>query len=287
MRITKKHGYYYLQFSYKKDGKVITKEKYIGKKIPNNIEQIKEKFLRQIQGKTLFKKFDKIKQNFKKEWKKYPKSIKEKTKKELIINFTYNTNAIEGSTITLEETEELLTRKISPNKPLSDIQETLNHAKIFDNILENKYKELSLDLIKKWHKELFYESKPDIAGEIRHYLVRVGDYICPDWKDLSELLKEFFKWYNKNKDILHPVELAAKAHFRFVRIHPFGDGNGRISRLIMNFILNKNNYPILIIEHKKRISYYKALRKADKKNSEWEFLKYLYRRYLANYKKYL
>ena len=98
-------------------------------------------------------------------------------------------------------------------------------------------------------------------------------------------MEDFFKWYNKNK--IHPVELAAKAHYKFVKIHPFGDGNGRISRLIMNFILSKYKYPILIIEYKKRPSYYKSLRKADKKKSGGEFLKYFYRRYLNNYKQYL
>lgn len=286
MNIIKKHGYYYLQISYKKNRKTITKEKYLGKKIPKNIEQIKEDFLRKIQGETIFKKFEKIKENYKKEWKKYPESIKKKIKNSLIINFTYNTNAIEGSTITLDETKELIEKKISPNKPIRDIQETLNHAALFNEILEGKYKELSLNLINKWHEQIFKDSKPDIAGKIRDYLVRAGTYVAPDWQDLDNLLKEFFTWYDKNKLKLHPVELAAKANYRFVKIHPFGDGNGRISRLIMNFILIKYKYPILTIEYKKRISYYKALRRADEK-SEWEFIKYSYRRYLSNYKMYL
>tara|TARA_B100001971_G_C18176995_1_gene530495 strand:- start:181 stop:1050 length:870 start_codon:yes stop_codon:yes gene_type:complete len=287
MNIVKKNGYYHLQFTFKKEGKTVSKEKYLGKSIPKNIEQIKEEFLRKVQGETLFRKLDKIKENYQKEWKRYPESIKKKIKEELTISFTYNTNAIEGSTITLEETRELIERKISPNKPIGDVQETVNHAKIFSGIMEDKYKELSLNLIKQWHKDIFKASKSDIAGKIRDYLVKVGGHIFPDWQDLPKLLKDLFNWYENEKDKLHPIELAAKAHYRFVTIHPFGDGNGRISRLIMDYILIKNKFPILIIEYKKRASYYKALKKAQKNKSEWEFLKYFYRRYLSYHKGYL
>ena len=131
MKIVKRKEYYYIQFVYKKDGKAVCKEKYLGKSIPKDIEKIKEEFLKKIQGETLFKKFNKIKENYQKEWEKYPESIKKKIKDELIIEFTYNTNAIEGSTITLNETKELIEKKISPNRPLRDIQETLKHAKVY------------------------------------------------------------------------------------------------------------------------------------------------------------
>ena len=141
----------------------------------------------------------------------------------------------------------------------------------------------------KWHLDVFKESKPDMAGIYREYLVKVGNYLCPDWQDIPQLMKDFIKWYNKEKKrspSIHPVELAAKAHYRFVKIHPFGDGNGRITRLIMNFILHKHGFPILIIEYKKRQSYYHALNQADKK-TEWEFLKYIYKRFLKWNKEYL
>ena len=105
----------------------------------------------------------------------------------------------------------------------------------------------------KWHKELFSDTKLDIAGKLRDYLVKVGTYTAPDWQDLGKLLRDFFDWYNKNKATMNPVELAARAHFKFEKIHPFGDGNGRIGRLITVNILKKNRYPLLIIEYKKRI----------------------------------
>jgi len=82
------------------------------------------------------------------------------------------------------------------------------------------------------------------------------------------------------------VELAALAHYKFVKIHPFGDGNGRICRLITNFILYKKGFPLMVIEYKNRTSYYKALRKSDKEG-ETIFVRYFVRRFLAQYKIYL
>lgn len=284
MEITKKRGYYYLRHSYRKGNKVITKEKYIGKVIPQDIEKIRSEFLKETK-KELYNKLNRIKNNFKKEWKKYPHSVKRELLIDFSVNFTYNTNAIEGSTITKEETDEIIKRKIAPNKPINDVQETINHSKVFLEMLNEK-RDLSLDLILKWHKNIFEQSKPDIAGKFRDYNVRVGDYRCPDWQDVKSLIKDFFIWFNKNKNNKQQVEFAAEAHYKFIRIHPFGDGNGRIARLIANFILYKNHFPLMVIDYKNRKSYYKALKKADKKG-ENEFVKYFSRRYLSRYKRYL
>jgi Fic family protein len=280
MELTKKEGYYYLKHSYRKGNRIITKEKYIGKEIPKDIEARKQSFLLETK-KELYSKLNRIRKEYKKEWKTYPPSVKKEILIDLSIDFTYNTNAIEGSTITKEETEDIIRRKLAPNKLIRDIQETINHAKMFLEMLNEK-KDLSLSLILKWHKKIFSDSKPDIAGELRGYNVRVGDYICPDWQDVASLMAEFFEWYNKNKNKEHPVELAAMVHYKFVRIHPFGDGNGRISRLMANFVLRKHRFPLLIIEYKKRGAYYKALRKG-----EYGFVNYFARRYLSSHKKYL
>jgi len=281
MIIVKKKNFYYLKHSFRKDKKVVTREKYLGKEIPENIEEIKETFLQKCRQEGLFKKLKAIREGFQKEWKKYPESIKKKILIDLSIEFTYNTNAIEGSTITLDETENLIKRKIAPHKPLKDVQETVKHSKVFFGSLNEK-NSLLLRILLKWHKELFEETKPDIAGKVRDYLVRVGHYVAPDWQDLPKLLKEFFEWYHKNKNLLNPVELAARAHYKFEQIHPFGDGNGRVGRLIIAYILKKNKYPLVIIEYKKRKSYYHALAK-----SENDFVDYFMRRYLNFHKKYL
>ena len=187
MKVVKHKNYYYLAHSFRADGKVIHREKYLGKKLPKNLEGIKETFLRGCMQ-TTFKKLDVIRKNFRIEWKKYPESIKKDILIDLSISFTYNTNAIEGSTITLHETEDIIKRKISPNKPLRDVQETINHSKIFFKAINEKSK-LSADLLLRWHKEIFSDTKPDIAGRFRDYLVRVGNYRAPDWQDVNRLIK--------------------------------------------------------------------------------------------------
>ncbi|MBI2523571.1 Fic family protein [Candidatus Woesearchaeota archaeon] len=281
MNLVKRKNYYYLSYSFRSKGRVIHRERYIGKEIPENIEAIKEKFLRECMREDLFKKLNKIKKNFQKEWVHYPDSIKKEILIDFSIEFTYNTNAIEGSTLTLEETEYIIKRKISPNKPLRDVQETINHSKVFFDMLNEK-EELSYKKLLQWHKEIFCDTKLDIAGKIRDYLVKIGDYIAPDWQDLDKLIRGFFKWHADNKKTINAVEFAARAHYKFEKIHPFGDGNGRIGRLIIAYILRKSNYPILIIEYKKRKQYYHALNK-----DENYFVNYFIRRYLKAHKKYL
>jgi Fic family protein len=268
--------YFYLQYSFRKGSKVMTREKYLGKEIPKDIEKIKKKIKGELNQK-LFSKLEKIKKNFTEEWKKYPKSVKEKLKEEISIAFTYNTNAIEGSTITLEETEEIIHHKISVNKPLRDVKETEAHSEVFLEMLDKKEK-ISNNIILKWHDQIFKQTKPDIAGKYRDYLVRVKGYLAPDWQDVEKLMKKLVKFINNEKT--NPVELSAIAHYRFEKIHPFGDGNGRIGRLITNHILWNSGYPMMIIEYKKRKSYYKALNK-----NEEDFVRYFIRRYLAVHKK--
>lgn len=276
MRIIKrKKGnaeYFYLQHSFREGGRVKTRERYLGLSVPENIDEIKMQ-LEQESKKGLYAKLAEIKAHFNAEWKRLPKSAKERELNEIAIAFTYNTNAIEGSTITLEETREILEDRIAPRKPLEDIKETEAHAKVFLHMLGKKEKITNV-LILQWHKDIFGETKKDIAGKFRDYLVRVGTYTAPDWQDITRLMDGFIKYANTNNT--NTVELAARAHYRFEKIHPFGDGNGRIGRLVMNYILWHNGYPMLIIERRNRKSYYKALQK-----NEEGFTGHFMRRYLS------
>ena len=131
MKVVKHKNYYYLAHSFRSDGKVVHREKYLGKELPNNLEEIKEEFLHKCMEESVFKKLNSIQKNFRIEWKRYPESIKKEILIDLSISFTYNTNAIEGSTITLHETEDIIRRKIAPNKPIREVQETINHSKTF------------------------------------------------------------------------------------------------------------------------------------------------------------
>ena len=142
----------------------------------------------------------------------------------------------------------------------------------------NKKEEITVNLLLNWHKDIFGDTKEDIAGRFREYLVRVGNYIAPDWQEVKYLMHNLINFINTSK--LNPAELSAIAHYRFESIHPFGDGNGRIGRLLMNYILWHNKYPMIIIEKKKRQAYYKALQKGED-----SFLKYFIKLYLKTHKK--
>jgi Fic family protein len=280
MRIIKRkkgiNEYYYLQHSVRLGRKIVTKEKYLGKIVPANIKERMLKLKKEMPG-NLNKKLEMIKRHFQAEWKKIPESAKRKEKEEISISFTYNTNAIEGSTITLEETREIIKDQISPNKPLRDISETEAHNLVFLEMFGQK-KAIDNKRLLDWHKKIFEKSKPDIAGKYRDYLVRVGDYLAPDWQEVKGMMNNLLEFINSSK--INPVELSARAHYRFEKIHPFGDGNGRIGRLIMNDILWHKKYPMIIIEYKKRMSYYKALQR-----DEDGFASYFIRRFLSIHKK--
>src|SRR3989344_9083104 len=252
--------YYYLYHDSKK-GKRKQHEVYLGKTIPEDIEERKKNLALEIERDEWIPELEKIHTNFKKEIKKTPPSIQEKNLKDFSIKFTYNRQRIEGSTLTLKDTTLLLEDGLTPsNRPNSDIKETEMHQKLFLEVMKQNY-DLSLSLVKKWHKKLFEQTKPDIAGLFRDYDVKISQskFIPPSHTAVNLLVNGFFKWYNVNKKKLNPVELAALAHLKFVTIHPFGDGNGRTTRLMMNFILNRKNYPMLDIPYEKRNSYYTAL----------------------------
>ena len=268
-----KKTYFYLKHNVKKNNQVKTFSKYLGNKIPKNIEEIKENFYREI-NRELFEKLDIIKKNFQKNWSKIPSSVKEEELKKISINFTYNTNSIEGSKITLIETKRLIEENLTPsNKDIKDSIETKNHSLVFLEILKNKNREVTKSFILELHKKLFKDTKKDIAGVFRDYDVRVGNYYGVSHKELNKYLNDFIKFIKNSKH--HPIEFCARTHYIFEKIHPFGDGNGRVGRLLINFILWKNDFPLIIIENKKKNSYYKALEK-----KEQDFVNYFLKLYL-------
>jgi len=283
--------YYYLRHHVRRNNK--QKEIYLGKTIPDKIDEIKQEFLLNFYKEEWLPILEKIHQGYMKERKTMPKSAIEKEIEEFSIHFTYNTQRIEGSTLTLKDTALLLEEGIAPaNKPIRDIKEAEAHRKLFFEILDNINRvDLFLSTVLEWHRKLFKETKPDIAGKVRDRQVRivVSKYVPPQPQVLRLFLKEFFEWYSKNKrnKKLNPVELAAHVHFKFVSIHPFVDGNGRISRLMMNYVLHKFGYPMLDIDYSDRRSYYRALERSNLKKNDVIFLEWFMKRYIKSNKRYI
>jgi len=284
-----KENYFYIEHSFRDGEKVQKKQKYLGKEIPKDIDKIKKDFLSELYKEKWLNSIDKIKHNFSEEQKIMPKSSREKEKETFAIKFTYNSQRIEGSTLSLRETADLLERGITPSsKPIRDVKEAETHKKLFSEMLKYE-KDLNRQIMLYWNKILLEQTKPDAAGKIRNHQVAISGskFMPPFPAEIEPLLEEFFDWYSKNKDKLHPVELAALVHLKFVTIHPFPDGNGRISRIMMNFVLKKYKYPFMDIPYGKRTSYYNALERAQIKKEERIFLQWFFKRYIYEYKRYL
>ena len=281
-------NYYVLVHSYREGKKILQKQIYLGKEIPDDIEKKKKILMQEFYLERYLKDINSIKKNFKSKLKSMPKSAREKELDNFSIKFTYNTQRIEGSTLSLKDTARLLSEGVSPTfKPIRDIKETEIHSRVFFEMLKDE--RMNYSKVLSWHKNLFEQTKEDIAGKIRNHKVGIaGSKFQPPMAiELEFLLKEFFDWYVKNKNKIHPVELAALVHFKFVSIHPFSDGNGRISRLMMNFILKDNNFPLMDISYEKRTSYYNALERSNMKNDENIFIQWFFRRYAKEYEGYL
>lgn len=284
-----KHTYYYLEHSIRDNGKVRKRGIYLGKKLPENIEQIKAKLIAEILAEKWYPLLAQIKDNYVKESRSSPASIREKEIENFAIRFTYDTQKIEGSTLTLRETANLLERGMTPkDKPLEDVREAMAHKKLFHEMLASR-KDLSLNAALEWHRKLFNETKPDIAGRIRKSRIGISGskFVPPLPVEVYPMLREFFGWYSRNKNRLHPVELAALVHLKFVTIHPFADGNGRVSRLMMNFVLDRKGYPMLNIPYEGRNSYYRALERAQMKKGSNAFVLWFIRRYVKSHEEYL
>jgi len=185
-------------------------------------------------------------------------------KKYYKIGLTYSSNALEGNLLTESETKIVIEDGLTVNgKPLKDHFEANGHAKAYDFLYELiKKNYLQEQYLKQLHK-LFYQSiDAQNAGKYRSIKVFISGskYSLPKPDKISELMNKFIKYFNKKQDI-HPVKLAALVHKKFVLIHPFIDGNGRIARLLMNLVLLKNNFPVTIIPPILRLEYIQLIEK--------------------------
>lgn len=291
LRVIKKNKnkYYYLEHTVRRGDRFENKRIYLGKELPKDLNDLKDQFNLQIIEETHKTRLEKIKRSFNKEFSLYPGSYKEKYVESFMIKFTYNTNRIEGGTLSLKETSDLLEEHITPkNKPVKDVKEAESHKKVFYEMMGYE-RDLLLATVLHWHKELFKDIDDEIAGIIRKHPVAIArsKTELPLPVELDMRLHDFFLWYNKNKNKMNPVILAALVHLKFVTIHPFSDGNGRISRLMMNFVLHKNKYPMLNIDYTNRNAYYTALERSQTNEKDNIFVNYIVKKYMKSYSEFV
>ena len=260
------------------------KKRYLGKTIPKNIEQLKSDFVLEFYHNEWNPKIQEIYKNYQKRSKSIPKSIKIKNFESFGIAFTYNTQRMEGSSLTKSDTKDLLVFGVTPaKKQQSDTIETKKHYDLFMRLVSSEKIPITQDLVLSWHKEIFSQTKIGEAGSIRQHKVGVITNDKINFTNVPEIpkrLKEFFLWINKYNQKESYVEFACLAHYKFVSIHPFADGNGRISRLIMNYILYKYDYPLLLIKNTDKKGYFKALEKSQLECNDIHFKKWFMKYYI-------
>lgn len=260
------------------------KKRYLGKTIPKNIEQLKSDFMLEFYHDEWNPKIQEIYKNYQKKSKSLPDSIKLKNFESFGIAFTYNTQRMEGSSLTKSDTKDLLVFGVTPaKKQQSDSIETKKHYDLFMQLVSSKKISITQDMVLSWHKAIFSQTKIGEAGHIRQHNVGIisnENITFTTVPEIPKKLKEFFSWINKYDKKENPVEFACLAHYKFVSIHPFADGNGRTSRLIMNYILYLYDYPLLLIKNTDRKAYFKALEKSQLENNEIHFKKWFMKYYI-------
>ena len=182
------------------------------------------------------------------------------------VGTTFTSNALEGNSLTESETKVIIEDGLTiEGKPLRDVYEAVGHAKAYDYMYELSHNEpLTEEVICNLHKLFYQQMDSERAGQYRKVPVFISGsrFSVSPVAEIDKRMKQLVQWYNNNENKLHPVVLAAELHKRFVFIHPFIDGNGRMARLLMNLSLMRNDYNIAIIPAVTRAEYISALEQA-------------------------
>ena len=206
------------------------------------------------------------------------------------IDFNYNSNHIEGNTLTYGQTELLLLfGKVVSESEMKDLEEMKAHNVGLKMMLveaDERQRPLTETFIRQLHKVLLREdysvSRSLPGGDVTSYTIHAGcyktrpnsvitrygdrfEYASPE--ETPALMNDLVAWYNEAEQSgeYTPIQLAALFHYRYIRIHPFEDGNGRIARLMVNYILSRHNYPMIVVRSRKKQNYLEALHKSDLK----------------------
>lgn len=192
----------------------------------------------------------------------------------LELEYTFESNRIEGNTLTLKETDLVINEGLTiSGKSMREHLEAINHQEAISYVKEliHKRAELHERELLTIHNLILRGIEPRLAGKYRdvQVMIKGSSHQPPAPFLVRKQMEDFFVWYQSNKNKLHPVVLAASLHERLVTIHPFIDGNGRTSRLIMNLILLRHGYVIANIkgDYQSRMNYYQSLEQAQTQNN--------------------
>lgn len=219
-----------------------------------------------------------------------PKETLKSLKDSINLEWTYNSNGIEGNTLTLRETQIVLEGITVGGKSIKEHLEAINHEKaiLFLDDLVKDNKPISEWNIKNIHGLILKDIDNENAGRYQkeNVTIKGATHIPPDYLKVPELMEKLILTYNTWSEY-HPIIRAALLHGELVKIHPFIDGNGRTSRLLMNLDLMNSGYNPVIIKKESRLKYYEALDKAHTTNDYTDFVKLVTELEVEMLKKYL
>ena len=277
-----KKKYLYAEYSFRlPNGKIKKISKLIQKEEEKNKKEVKEYFLKKqieaykkyalenyekdiIFSEEQIKKLEQIKVEYKEIMRRFTKKQIKDILDRFTVNFTYESNAIEGNSLTLKDVTLILGENIVPkNKDLREVYETRNTREAHELLFSNKIKINVKNIIKL--QEVIVKDTGVSRGfkKLPNYIAMRNLETTPPEK-VEQEINQLIKWYDDNKNKLHPLRLATEFHARFEAIHPFEDGNGRTGRILLNAVLLEHNYPPLIIRKTARVAYFSSLEAFDK-----------------------
>ncbi len=219
-----------------------------------------------------------------------PKETLKSLRESINLEWTYNSNGIEGNNLTLRETQVVLEGITVGGKSIKEHLEAINHEKaiLFLDDLVKDNEPISEWNIKNIHQLILKDIDNENAGRYRkeNVTIKGATHIPPDYLKVPELMEKLILTYNTWSEY-HPIIQAALLHGELVKIHPFVDGNGRTSRLLMNLVLMNNGYNPVIIKKESRLKYYEALDKAHITGNYTDFVKLVTKLEIEMLKKYL
>ncbi len=200
-----------------------------------------------------------------------PAAAVNRLKEQITVEWIYNSNAIEGSTITLQETRLILETGVTiGGKSLREHFEVINHreAIVYVEDLTKNDQPITAFHVRQIHELVLNQIDDRTAGSYRQTQVLIvgASHTPPESWLVPQHMNDWADWLSDSQNDLHPIQLAAQAHHRLVAIHPFVDGNGRTARLIMNLLLMQHGYPPTVIMRTNRTQYYSVLAQADAGN---------------------
>ena len=273
--------YYYLEHPVKINGKPRMRSKFIGKTVPDNLEEMMKQFLLEIENNRWSPIFDEIQARIDPFNREKDNNVHSNSERQFVIKFIADSMKISGSSITPLELGRMIEDGRKPaNRPIKEVKEALAYYNVFQELLSDE-SEITQEILIDWHWRIFRETVPLSAGELRTVDgdSSTGEWPFNNYPELEQKLNALFEWYNKVKSEINPVILAGLFHVLLWSLNIFEVGNGRISRLATNIILFQNGFPMLDIEYNERKRYQNALARSMEKKNEYEFLKWFCLKY--------